>query len=404
MVLPNLNPPFPDLPNGYTVTDAEWNGQFDSIFNYLNGTVKGAIDALQSAPPPSVGAQAFFNGRLTLESGVPISNVDQTNKTNILLTPFMGNLIGLYDTTSLAWSNFTFPELTIAVPAVVRQLADVFVRQSGGVCSLELGLYKTLTATNNPAAGHPVTINVSSTTDVVVGDVISIVSAGGSEEAVVTAISAGVSITVDWLEFSHTTPTIGLAVPVNALALQDAIPVKGTDFSRRYVGTFTTLASGQTSDMLSARCVANYYNRIQRPFGAYPAAATWLTSSLSLFPLGATKNLGDYRNLFVNPAYGVIPISGTHGRAANNEAGLGIGLNTNAFGQYSAGGSTAINNQTDEDDQSFSHGFSFISNLRGRQILHAMGSNPLGNKTYINFVSFGGGNHQLGYITGTVLN
>lgn len=404
MAIPNLNPPYPDLPNGYTVTDAEWNGQFNSIFNYCNGTLKPAIDALQAAPPPEVGAQAFFNARLTLESGVPISAANQANKSTLFLTPFGGNLLGLYDDVTDTWSNYPFTEISIGVPASTKQLYDVFARQISGICSLELGGYKTITASNSPTAGKDKVINIVSTADVVVGDVISVVSAGGAEDALVTQLVTNTSITVDWLEFSHTTPVLGLAVPTNALALQDGIPVKASDPTRRYCGTFSTLASGQTSDIQGARLVANYYNRVQRDFLATPTNASWATSLTGAFPLGEIKTPGEYRCLFINPSYGYTSLSGTHGRGSNGQVSIGIKLNNASYGAVDYVGGTLGNSQADEDDTSFTHGFAFSQTKQGRMILQPMGSNPSTTRTYNNWVSFGGTTHRIGHVTGTVLN
>lgn len=75
-------------------------------------------------------------GRLTLESGVPISTTDQTGKTNIYFTPFGGNTIALYDG-SANWQLFNFSELTLAVPATTNTLYDVYAYNNSGVVALE---------------------------------------------------------------------------------------------------------------------------------------------------------------------------------------------------------------------------------------------------------------------------
>lgn len=62
-------------------------------------------------------------------------------------------------------------------------------------------------ATNNPAAGANVVILTTSGTWQV-GMLVTIATAGFEEEAIITAVSAGVSITVDFLSYSHTTPTL----------------------------------------------------------------------------------------------------------------------------------------------------------------------------------------------------
>lgn len=73
----------------------------------------------------------YVGGRLTLESGVPVSITDQTAKTNVYYTPYTSNLISLYDGTR--WRPYTFSQITISVPATTGTNYDVFVYDSSGV-------------------------------------------------------------------------------------------------------------------------------------------------------------------------------------------------------------------------------------------------------------------------------
>lgn len=307
MSISNIFPPYADLPNGYTVTEAEWNGQFNSIFNYLNNTVKPAVDALQAAPAPVVGAQHFFDARLTLQTGVPISSVDQSAKTTIYLTPYGGNLIGLYSTGTSSWSNYTIgSDVSLAVPSIKRQLFDVFVAQSSGTLIMEAGLYKNVTATNSPTAGTAKVITCADTSPFSVGMVISVSDGSNAEECVITSLSTNVSITVDWLAAGYTTPNLASQTPVTALEFQDGVLVKVGDHSRRYVGTVLTDASGQTHDTMSARLVANFYHPVPRPMLAQQPTATWdygFPVPTGWVPIQSSKTLGQERLLFVNAHY-----------------------------------------------------------------------------------------------------
>jgi hypothetical protein len=76
------------------------------------------------------------DGRLTLESGVPISTSDQTAKTTIYYTPYIGDVIALHDGTY--WSLIKFSEINIAVPASTSQMYDVFCYNDSGTATLEL--------------------------------------------------------------------------------------------------------------------------------------------------------------------------------------------------------------------------------------------------------------------------
>lgn len=63
-------------------------------------------------------------------------------------------------------------------------------------------------ATNNPTSGSGKVIEMEETTDFEVGDVVTVEDAGHTERATITAISAGISITVNSLTYSYTTPNV----------------------------------------------------------------------------------------------------------------------------------------------------------------------------------------------------
>lgn len=76
-------------------------------------------------------------GRLTLESGVPVSTSDQTAKTNVYFTPYNGNLISLYDGTR--WRLYSFSELTLALGTLTSgKNYDIFCYDNAGTLTLEL--------------------------------------------------------------------------------------------------------------------------------------------------------------------------------------------------------------------------------------------------------------------------
>lgn len=80
--------------------------------------------------------QKVCQGRLTLESGVPVSTSNQTAKTNVYFTPYLGNAITLYDGTS--WKLYTFTERTLALGTLTSGLPyDVFIYNNSGTLTLE---------------------------------------------------------------------------------------------------------------------------------------------------------------------------------------------------------------------------------------------------------------------------
>lgn len=64
-----------------------------------------------------------------------------------------------------------------------------------------------------------------------------------------------------------------------ALTLQDGVYVKTGATTRRYLGSFRTVASGQTEDSLTKRFVWNYYNRVERPLRRLESTSSWTYTS-----------------------------------------------------------------------------------------------------------------------------
>lgn len=91
-------------------------------------------------------------GRLTLESGVPVSTTDQTAKTTIYYTPFVHNVISLWDGAN--WVPTEFIETSLAIGTITSgKPYDVFGYLSGGVLALEM-----LVWTNDTSRATAVTL------------------------------------------------------------------------------------------------------------------------------------------------------------------------------------------------------------------------------------------------------
>lgn len=76
-------------------------------------------------------------GRLTLETGVPVSTTDQTAKTSIFYTPFVHNVIPLWDGTN--WTPTVFTEVTQALGTITSgRPYDVFGFLNAGALNTEI--------------------------------------------------------------------------------------------------------------------------------------------------------------------------------------------------------------------------------------------------------------------------
>ncbi len=76
-------------------------------------------------------------GRLTLESGVPVSTTDQTAKTSIFYTPFVHNVVPLWNGSD--WVPTTFTEVTQALGTITSgRPYDVFGFLNGSALNTEI--------------------------------------------------------------------------------------------------------------------------------------------------------------------------------------------------------------------------------------------------------------------------
>ena len=66
-----------------------------------------------------------------------------------------------------------------------------------------------------------------------------------------------------------------------ALTTQDGVYVKSGDATRRYLGSYRTLAASQIEDTVLRRFVFNYYNRVPRSMVRGESTTTWTYSTAS---------------------------------------------------------------------------------------------------------------------------
>jgi hypothetical protein len=77
-------------------------------------------------------------GRLTLETGVPVSSSDQTAKSTLYYTPYSGNRIDLWD--GSMWRPFLFTETSLSLTLTSGKNYDVFGFINTGTDTLNLEL------------------------------------------------------------------------------------------------------------------------------------------------------------------------------------------------------------------------------------------------------------------------
>jgi len=99
-----------------------------------DGTEIGPLGAAGSSGVVDIG---IVDGRLTLESGVPVSTTDQTAKATLYFTPYKGNRIALYDGSS-EWNIRTFSELSLDISGYTTgKNYDIWCYDNSGTATLD---------------------------------------------------------------------------------------------------------------------------------------------------------------------------------------------------------------------------------------------------------------------------
>lgn len=119
-----------------------WESDSGTLWIYYNDgntsqwvAVGGGTSIVAIAGPPQ--------GRLTLQSGVPVMTTTQAAKTTLFYTPYVGDKIPIYDGTS-SWAMTTFPEISVLTtdttknPAAIgaNKVNDWFVWSDAGTMRL----------------------------------------------------------------------------------------------------------------------------------------------------------------------------------------------------------------------------------------------------------------------------
>lgn len=104
------------------------------------GTTGQVLTSNGAAADPTFqlsGAMGVNDFRLTLTTGVPVTNTDVTAATVLYASPYIGNRITLFNASGVP-TVVSSAEISIAVPATTSQMYDVFGYSNAGVFTLEL--------------------------------------------------------------------------------------------------------------------------------------------------------------------------------------------------------------------------------------------------------------------------
>jgi hypothetical protein len=153
------------------------------------------------------------------------------------------------------------------------------------------------------------------------------------------------------------TPTLELTAWTNdttratAIVLQDGVYVKNGATTRRYVGSFRTIAASQTDDSLTKRYVWNYYNRVSRQMKAIDTTNSWTYSTAAYRQANAnTANQLDMVIGVIEEVVNATVIAKVSTTTASVSCAAGIGLDSTTI-------NSAINgfNSTDTTNSPTEH-------------------------------------------------
>jgi len=117
---------------GSILTDSS---TIDFTYDDAANTITAAVVA-RSIGAASLKDLRFAQGRLTLTSGAPVTTSDVTGATTLYYTPFVGNLVSVYDGSK--WVVRTFSELSLSLSGyTAAKPYDIFLYDNSGTLTLE---------------------------------------------------------------------------------------------------------------------------------------------------------------------------------------------------------------------------------------------------------------------------
>lgn len=157
----------------------------NALVNFSAGIKDVFITAPYTILQPDSG---LCEGRLTTESGVPVSTTDRTSQGTLYFTPYKGNRVSIYDT--YGWRTYIFSELSLSLTMTSGKNYDVFIYDNSGTLTLELGTAWTNDTTRAVALSTKDGVLVKDLSGAVIKKYLGTIRASGTN---VTADSGGLT-------------------------------------------------------------------------------------------------------------------------------------------------------------------------------------------------------------------
>lgn len=278
----------------------DWNDLVEQTVNPDGSPVTRKVESRYL-----LGLSGLVGGRLTLESGVPVSTSDQTGKTTVYWTPFVSSLLPLFGPSASdvpSWALWELPEFAGALGTLsdatnydVSLATKVLTPSStdtgaetvtfGSAHGLLTGAFVKVTTTGGGlTAGTNYWINAASSTSVTFHTTLADALAGTND----VNLTASITSTLRFFTFKYTawtndtTRATALARQAGAgLYTLSGSPHELVVGTIRMTGTTTTEDSGggASSQTGGKRFVWNMYNRVRRFARVIDTTNSWTTAS-----------------------------------------------------------------------------------------------------------------------------
>lgn len=221
-------------------------------------------------------------GRLTLEQTTgggttphPAPTTDQTAKTTVYFTPYLGNRITLWN--GYCWQSYTFSEVSIALGTLTSgKNYDVFAYDSGGVVTLKIGPAWSTDTARGTGAG---------TTQVEVFE----------------------------------------GVYVNTVAISSGPAAQ----CGRLLGTFRTTSTTTTEDSKLFRGLSNLYNQLQRQLLVTETTDSWTSTDTNWHSFNSDDtNRVEIVQCIERAPVRIMATSAARNSSVSQQQGVGIGLDS----------------------------------------------------------------------------
>lgn len=278
------------------------------------------------------GGLGYPGGRLSLTSGVPVTNTDVTSST-IHYTPFIHNNIELFDESD-ATQLIPFTEKSLTLTDLVTNACyDVFGYIDTGELALEHDVWKNATVTITITSPGVVSWTSHGLTD---GDGILFTTTG----ALPTGLTANtiyyvINSTADTFQVTSHRDGSGINISgtqsgthtaysttkrQNDIAMFKGKYVKYGDNTRLLLGSFQALSSSTTEDSLRNRLLSNVYNTVMRSCVATDTTSSTYTYTTQIWRLARNSNDNKFCIIFTVPR--AISME-AHARSTNTTAYVG---------------------------------------------------------------------------------